>query len=253
MKKLILFVAMVLLLAVSCEAKARSLPKELSSDTVQILESALGIETDAIVMADSLAMVTDPSAIWENEDTRHPLAGRLFYWSSVFDIAALVLVIALFVSVVMILVSAAKCQKRGNAKYSWQDLGLPSGLLWKSVGEKGLYSFDEATEKFSEKEKVPSVEDWRELCDCCRWTWKWLRRGYVVTGPNGNSIFLPTSGFYDSEHRRNGIFWSSSLDVEVEGHGYVMAFNRKVIDLNTVSDKANMINVWLCCRPAEEK
>ena len=250
MKKLIMLVAMVLL-AASCEAKVRDLPKELSSDTVQMLESALGIETDAVVRADSLTVAADSLAAWEDEDARHSLTRRLFYWSRVFDVAALVLVIALFVSVVMILVSAAKCQKTGNAKYSWQDLGIPSGRLWKPVGEKGLYSFDEAAEKFSEK--VPSIEDWRELCDCCRWTWKWLRRGYVVTGPNGNSIFLPTGGFYDTEHRRNGIFWSSSLDVEVEGHGYVMVFNRKDIDLNTVCDKANMIKVWLCCRPAEQK
>ena len=58
MKKLIMLVAMVLL-AASCEAKVRDLPKELSSDTVQMLESALGIETDAVVRADSLTVAAD--------------------------------------------------------------------------------------------------------------------------------------------------------------------------------------------------
>lgn len=41
--------------------------------------------------------------------------------------------------------------------------------------------------------RIPTKAEMQELVDRC--TWKWTGTGYTVTGPNGNSIFLKTSGF----------------------------------------------------------
>lgn len=39
---------------------------------------------------------------------------------------------------------------------------------------------------------MPTSDEILGLKEKCNW--KWTGRGYKVTGPNGNSIFLPTAG-----------------------------------------------------------
>lgn len=93
------------------------------------------------------------------------------------------------------------------------DLGLPSGTLWADANEEGYFSFDEAKKKFGDS--VPSIELWDELREECDWKWDKEKNGYTVTGPNGNSIFLPAAGYrYDSflgPASSGGYYWSSSL------------------------------------------
>ena len=45
--------------------------------------------------------------------------------------------------------------------------------------------------------RMPTWEEWQELIDECSWTWTIYKgiNGYVITGPNGNSIFLPANGY----------------------------------------------------------
>ena len=72
------------------------------------------------------------------------------------------------------------------------DLGLPSGTLWKSKNEKGMYyTYDEAVSQFGDK--LPTREQFAELQAFCTWTWN--GKGYVVKGDNGNSIVLQAAGF----------------------------------------------------------
>ena len=60
--------------------------------------------------------------------------------------------------------------------------------------------------------RMPTRLEWIELRDNCSWTW--ADYGNVVTGPNGNSIFLPAAGcrndssLYDAGSY--GYYWSSS-------------------------------------------
>lgn len=118
--------------------------------------------------------------------------------------------------------------------HEWVDLGLPSGTKWATcnVGANApeqygnYYSWGETKPK-DEYSSINSViynqsisdfsgnpqydaaaanwgGDWRmptetemiELVSKC--TWEWIKqngvRGYKVTGPNGNIIFLPASG-----------------------------------------------------------
>ena len=65
--------------------------------------------------------------------------------------------------------------------------------------------------------RMPTKEEWTELIDNCTWTDKTVNivRGKLVTGPNGNSIFLPFAGYIDDtyicEMLSAGYYWSSSL------------------------------------------
>ena len=90
------------------------------------------------------------------------------------------------------------------------DLGLPSGTLWKSANEEDYYTYDEATAKFSNK--LPSRKQWDELTDKCKWEWKGA--GYGITGPNGNTIYLPGDGYTLYDEVRGvgtyGGYWSST-------------------------------------------
>ena len=92
------------------------------------------------------------------------------------------------------------------------DLGLPSGTLWKSTNEDcGLINYDQALSSYTNK--IPTKEQWEELKNSC--TWKYNGNGFVIIGPNNNSIFLSASGrqgcsgnIYDVNVI--GSYWSSS-------------------------------------------
>lgn len=71
------------------------------------------------------------------------------------------------------------------------DLGLPSGTLWKDKNEDGFFNYNEAVSRFGSK--LPSKQKFEELKSECKWEWN--GSGYKVTGPNGNSIVLPASGY----------------------------------------------------------
>lgn len=68
--------------------------------------------------------------------------------------------------------------------------------------------------------RMPTDAEWTELRDKCTWTWTTQNgvNGYLVTGPNGNSIFLPAAGLRNNTHLDNagstGYFWSSSLNTD---------------------------------------
>lgn len=54
--------------------------------------------------------------------------------------------------------------------------------------------YDVATVRWGEGWRMPSRAECQELIDKCTWTYK-SGRGWTITGPNGNSIFLPIGGF----------------------------------------------------------
>ena len=72
---------------------------------------------------------------------------------------------------------------------------------------------DVATVKWGIGCRLPSSSEFDELRNECDWLW--LGNGYHVTGPNGNTIFLPASGyFYEKElkaYGTEGNYWSRSL------------------------------------------
>ena len=68
--------------------------------------------------------------------------------------------------------------------------------------------------------RMPTDADWGELIDECSWLWTMQNgvNGYLVTGTNQNSIFLPAAGnrhdIYLGYEGSRGYYWSSSLDTE---------------------------------------
>lgn len=91
------------------------------------------------------------------------------------------------------------------------DLGLPSGTLWKSTNERGLYSYDDAVSQFGNK--LPTIEQFAELITYCDYYWNGA--GYTFVGPNGESITLPAEGLGSSTGEvawagERGFYWSST-------------------------------------------
>lgn len=99
-----------------------------------------------------------------------------------------------------------------NLGDKWVDLGLPSGLLWAAENEADFYNFDHAVETFGKE--LPTKEAWGELFDKCTRKWDDEKRGYLLTGPNGNTIFLPAAGSRSGTSvggaGLDGHYWSSS-------------------------------------------
>lgn len=89
----------------------------------------------------------------------------------------------------------------------------------------GNPAYDAAAANWGCSWRMPTETEARELITICDWTWVEktidtnIVTGYLVTGPNGNSIFLPLSGCYALTHYSNvytyiegGCFWTSSPD-----------------------------------------
>lgn len=70
---------------------------------------------------------------------------------------------------------------------------------------------DVAREKWGSVWRMPTIEEYKELFDSCVWTpsKKKGQQGYTVTGPNGNTIFLPLTG--TDQYENPGIYWTSDL------------------------------------------
>lgn len=152
-------------------------------------------------------------------------------------------------------------EMKQNNQVNLIDLGLPSGTLWadRNIGaaapeqtgdyfrfgettpfteESEEYKFcdlgksiagtvhDAATVILGEKFQMPTLEQIKELLNCCTWEWTTLNgiKGMLVTGPNGNSIFLPASGYRSSSLGSlyyvgsYGYYWSASADNGSSGH-----------------------------------
>ena len=89
---------------------------------------------------------------------------------------------------------------------------------------------DVATVKWGGSWRMPTTDEQQELKNNCTWTWTTLNgvNGYRVTGPNGNSIFLPAAGYrYGTEvyfRGSSGLYWSSSLDSSGSYGAYYLYF-----------------------------
>lgn len=77
--------------------------------------------------------------------------------------------------------------------------------------------YDVAHVKFGGSWQMPSLVQFKELCEICSWNWTTQNgvNGQLITGPNGNQIFMPAAGcrIYDriETDGPTGYYWSSSL------------------------------------------
>ncbi len=89
------------------------------------------------------------------------------------------------------------------------------------------YTFDEKSEVVDVK--IPTREQWKELMENC--TWEWKNKGVVITGKNGNSIFLPAVGELNTdglfEVGNAGSYWTSTTMSSNNKYSCYMSFIRK--------------------------
>ena len=84
-------------------------------------------------------------------------------------------------------------------------------------------SDDAATANWGSAWRMPTKEEFEELNNNCTITWTTLNgvNGHLLTGTNGNSIFLPAAGGRHDNSIDNagshGDYWSSSLHVGPDG------------------------------------
>lgn len=113
------------------------------------------------------------------------------------------------------------------------DLGLPSGTLWKSKNEKGMYyTHEEAVSQFGNR--LPTREQFAELQAFCTWTWN--GNGYVVNGNNGNSIVLPAAGAREwngdvVDVGTGGNYWSSTPNNDSD-YAWNLNFNEIIVEID---------------------
>lgn len=119
------------------------------------------------------------------------------------------------------------CGSEKSSHHECVDLGL--SVKWatcnvgaSSPGEYGdLFTFGEiaggeAMANWGGDWRMPNGSEIQELIDNCTWTWTTQdgHNGYKVTGPSGESIFLPAAGYIigkESEGTgRSGNYWSST-------------------------------------------
>ena len=111
---------------------------------------------------------------------------------------------------------------------------------------------DVAHVKWGGSWRMPTMAEQDELRTKCTWQWTTLNgvNGYKVTGPNGNSIFMPVAGcragsvVFDSD---NGWSWSSSLGSYYNGSAFYLDFCLDGYDSSTY-DRCNGLSV----RPVTE-
>ncbi len=71
--------------------------------------------------------------------------------------------------------------------YAGGDFSAPAYLIIANA------QHDPATANWGSNWQMPSTKQMQELIDKCEW--EFVGNGYKVTGPNGNSIFLPAAGY----------------------------------------------------------
>ena len=82
---------------------------------------------------------------------------------------------------------------------------------------------DAATANWGGDWRMPTRAEQEELLNNCTWTWTTQNgvEGYSVTGPSGNSIFLPAAGYRRwsslNSAGRVGYYWSSTPDDDYDG------------------------------------
>ncbi len=80
----------------------------------------------------------------------------------------------------------------------------------------GNPKYDAARANWGGSWRMPTITEICELLDKCKWDWIWTdgNNGYKVTGPNGNSIFLPASNFRNGSllitEGEVGCYWCST-------------------------------------------
>lgn len=151
--------------------------------------------------------------------------------------------------------------------YAWgdtTDLGKWGGIdkYWpqsKPMPKQSISgtSIDFAHLRWGGKWRIPTLDEWQELIDRCKWRFRNAgdgAAGYVVTGPNGNSIFLPFAGLSDDGINmlnvgRYGYYWTATP----AGNGKRMAHHVLLEEGRILADQIETLDCFMSIRPIIDK
>ena len=94
----------------------------------------------------------------------------------------------------------------------------------------GNAEYDAATANWGGSWRMPTYSEIYELKNDCTWTWTTQNsvKGYLVTGTNGNSIFLPAAGYFTGSllyyTGSYGRYWSSTPNESNTDYAYYLLF-----------------------------
>ena len=126
--------------------------------------------------------------------------------------------------------------KESASSIEYIDLGL--SVKWANCN-LGANTPEETGHRFSFEEKkqidyvtIPTKEQCEELINNCTWKWqdsKKKAKGCIVTGKNGNSIFIPAVGEMDYKGKmyaegKGASFWSSSFQGDDGQYAYYLSY-----------------------------
>ncbi len=107
--------------------------------------------------------------------------------------------------------------------YAWGETTIKSQYTekncitsGKSISDiSGNSKYDTARANWGGTWRLPTAKEFDELKSKCKREWTTVEgvKGYKVTGPNGNSIFLPAAGWRDGTSLNSGgcgFYWSST-------------------------------------------
>ena len=140
-------------------------------------------------------------------------------------------------------VGAAAPEEYGNY-YAWGETRIKLEYYWEdykyynsstddfdNIGSNiSGTSYDVAHVRWGGGWRMPTLNEIKELINKCSWQWTTVNgvNGYKVTGPNGNSIFLPAAGYRlgtELYYRgSNGIYWSGTLYENISYYAYFLNF-----------------------------
>ena len=108
-----------------------------------------------------------------------------------------------------------------KTNYAWSTYKFGNSLSkYNSTYNKKTLepSDDAAVVLWGDNWRMPTNDEEKELYQKCSWKYTTVNgiNGYQVTGPNGNSIFLPAAGLYDGDGNLGlandrGWYWSSTV------------------------------------------
>ncbi len=134
-------------------------------------------------------------------------------------------------------VGASKPEDYGNY-YAWGETktkydysssnSVTYGKNYSDIGGKSQY--DAARANWGGTWRLPTKAELKELKNKCTWTRTTQNgvKGYKVTGPNGNSIFLPAAGYRDGTSLDDddgfGFYWSSTPYDDYDNYAFGLIF-----------------------------
>ena len=129
--------------------------------------------------------------------------------------------------------------KEGN--YNWNNYKWCEGNEWSMTkyDPTKFWIYDEieleladdaAYANWGPSWRMPSAQQYDELCNNCTWHWTTRKgvNGNLVTGPNGNSIFLPAAGYRSTtsvtHEGQRGYYWSRTVDYNQAQRAFNLSF-----------------------------